>query len=175
MRDLTQSVPELTLAYKEIEDTGRRSEQQMSQGWALRRVKPHQTFNPNQVTFLQNLFNEGEQTGRKHTAKDASVAMRNARNADGGLRFTAAEYLTETQIRALFSRWNGKGNQQRSKRSTDSENSETDSDNEEFLTDLYVDVDEFEDNFPDADHELSPYDIIMSVVEEIGPELANTC
>jgi hypothetical protein len=101
--------------------------------------------------------------------------MRNARNADGGLRFTAAEYLTETQIRALFSRWNGKGNQQRSKRSTDSENSETDSDNEEFLTDLYVDVDEFEDNLPDADHELSPYDIIMSVVEEIGPELANTC
>ncbi len=53
-----------------------------------------------------SIFNEGQQTGRKSTPKDASVAMRNARNTDNGLRFTAAEYLTETQIRALFSRWN---------------------------------------------------------------------
>ena len=78
----------------------------------MRKVETHQAFNPNQVTFLRNLFNEGEQTGRKHTAKDASVAMRNTRTADGGLLFTAAVYLTETQIRALFSRWNGKGHQQ---------------------------------------------------------------
>ena len=76
LSDLKQSVPELTIAYKKIEDTGRRSEQRTSQGWALRKFKPHQAFNPNQVTFLRNLFNEGEQTGRKHTAKDASVAIK---------------------------------------------------------------------------------------------------
>ena len=38
-------------------------------------------------------------TGRKCTAKDASVAMQNARIDEDTLRFTAAEYLTETQIR----------------------------------------------------------------------------
>jgi hypothetical protein len=41
-----------------------------------------------------------------------------------------------------------------------------------MLVGLYVDVHEFEDNLSDAHHELSPYDIIMSVVEEIFPRVS---
>ncbi len=41
-----------------------------------------------------------------------------------------------------------------------------------MLVGLYVDVHEFEDNLSDAHHELSPYDIIISVVEEIFPRVS---
>ena len=144
----------------------------MSQGWALRKIRPHQAFNPNQVTFLRNLFDEGMRSGRKCTAKDASVAMRNARTDEDTLRFPAAEYLTETQIRALFSRWSAQVQNNRDKRSPTNEPTE---DEENPAEDIYVDIDDYEDNFPDATHENSAYDIIMSVVEEMGDELRNTC
>ena len=120
---------------------------------------------PNQVTFLRKLFAEGMRSGRKCTAKDASVAMRNAITDEDTLRFPAAEYLTETQIRALFATY-------RDKRSPINEPTE---DEENPADDIYVDIDDYEDNFPDATHEQSAYDIIMSVVEEMGDELLNTC
>jgi hypothetical protein len=83
------------------------------------------------------------------------------------------KYLTETQIRALFSRWSAQEQINRDKRSAIIIDEQEDE--EVPIEDLYVDIDEYEDNFPDATHTQSTYDIIMSVVEEMGEELLNTC
>jgi hypothetical protein len=57
-------------------------------------------------------------------AVNASVALRNARTNDNTVRFTAAEYLTETQICALFPRWSTQEQKHRIKRSGTDPNTE---------------------------------------------------
>jgi hypothetical protein len=54
-------------------------------------------------------------------------------------------------------------------------NDETEENDENTFQEIYVDMDDFEDNFPDAMHEQSAYDIVMSVVEEMGDELKKSC
>ena len=100
--------------------------------------------------------------------------MRNARTDQDTLSFTASEYLTETQIRALFSRQSAQERNNRNKRSAISTNEQSE-DEENHIEEKCVDIDDYEDHFPDVTLKQSAYDNVMQVVEEIGDELLNTC
>lgn len=73
-------------------------------GWALKVVKKSSRFTTDQVNYLREKFQTGEETGKKLDAKDVAKDMRTVRNADGKKMFTVQEYLTYQQVNSFFSR-----------------------------------------------------------------------
>ena len=73
-------------------------------GWALKTTKKATRFSPKQRQFLDELFEEGQESGRKLDAATAAQRMRRAKDLTGNRRFHMEEFLSPNQIQAYFSR-----------------------------------------------------------------------
>lgn len=93
-------------------DTGRNNSnvvKQVEMGWALKQsVSNRRRFNESQKKYLRDIFDLGEQTGRKADPNQVSKLMRKAQKEDGSLLFSAEEYMTTQQISSYFSRLSSK-------------------------------------------------------------------
>ena len=76
----------------------------LPQGWALRTTKSSKRFNERQKSYLNEKFNNGNETGHKLDQVTVSQDMRFAKDQDGNRRFTLNEFLTPQQIQSYFSR-----------------------------------------------------------------------
>ncbi|CAB4042341.1 SURP and G-patch domain-containing 1, partial [Paramuricea clavata] len=63
---------------------------ELQMGWALRTSSKGKRFSDVQKKYLVDVFNAGEQTGRKADPGDVSTAMRSTRNSDGSRLFNTA-------------------------------------------------------------------------------------
>ncbi len=73
-------------------------------GWALKHTKPRKRHSEKQKNFLLDIYQIGQQTGKKADPVDVSKAMRKAKLSNGEPMFTASEFLTSQQIASFFSR-----------------------------------------------------------------------
>ena len=55
-----------------------------------------------QKQYLTDVFQTGEQTGRKADSNNVSKLMRKVRNAHGSFTFDASSYLTSQQVASFF-------------------------------------------------------------------------
>ena len=90
-----------------IEDTGTPQSLDFSpplqMGWALKSSSTQRTrLTESQKQYLTDVFQTGEQTGRKADSNNASKLMRKVRNADGSFTFDASSYLTSQQVASFF-------------------------------------------------------------------------
>ena len=75
--------------------------QGFSIGFALKNRKPNTKYNENQVSYLKQVFLEGESGGKKYIALETVELMKRAKNV-GNLQefwFSVSEWLTEPQIK----------------------------------------------------------------------------
>lgn len=73
-------------------------------GWALN-TRENIRFDSKVKSFLLELFNVGEKTGKKISPEDAHKAMRKKQTPSGRKEFMPETYLTVAQIRSLFARF----------------------------------------------------------------------
>ena len=96
-------------------------------------------------------------SGRKSTAKDGYAKCENWSRDPKTYSF---RNLTETQLGALFSRWSAQEQNNRNKRSAISTNEQSE-DEENHIEEKCVDIDDYEDHFPDVTLKQSAYDNVM--------------
>jgi hypothetical protein len=73
-------------------------------GWALKSTTKKRRFSDEQKKYLLEIFQIGEQTGKKVDPASASKMMRTARNIDGTRKFKKEDFLSSRQIAGFFSR-----------------------------------------------------------------------
>ena len=73
-------------------------------GWALKSTAKKRRFSDEQKKYLLEIFQIGEQTGKKVDPASASKMMRTARNIDGTRKFKKEDFLSSRQIAGFFSR-----------------------------------------------------------------------
>ena len=73
-------------------------------GWALKSTTKKRRFSDEQKKYLLEIFQKGEQTGKKADPASASKMMRTARNTDGTRKFGKEDFLSSRQIAGFFSR-----------------------------------------------------------------------
>ena len=77
----------------------------LTQGHALPNSTPKSTFSDDQKAYLRECFHVGIVTPHKKKKPGQVVReMREAKKADGTMRFETSDWLTETQIRSYFTR-----------------------------------------------------------------------
>lgn len=79
-------------------------ESSCNMGWALKRERKNCRFDSEVRHYLQEVFELGEQTGKKVSAHDVSRNMRVVRDEKGVKRFQPDQYLQPCQISSFFSR-----------------------------------------------------------------------
>ena len=90
-----------------IEDTGTPQSLDFSSplqmGRALKSSSTQRTrLTESQKQYLTDVFQTGEQTGRKADSNNVSKLIRKVRNADGSFTFDASSYLTSQQVASFF-------------------------------------------------------------------------
>ena len=73
-------------------------------GWALKSTTKKRRFSDEQKKYLLEIFQIGEQTGKKVDPASASKMMRAARNIDGTRKLKKEDFLSSRQIAGFFSR-----------------------------------------------------------------------
>lgn len=73
-------------------------------GWTLKRERKNCRFDSEVRDYLQEVFELGEQTGKKFSAHDVSRNMRVVRDEKGVKIFQSDQYLQPSQISSFFSR-----------------------------------------------------------------------
>ena len=73
-------------------------------GWALKSTTKKRRFSDEQKKYLLEIFQIGEQTGKKVDLASASKMIRTARNIDGTREFKKEDFLSSGQIVGFFSR-----------------------------------------------------------------------
>ena len=95
----------------------------LSKGYAIRRRQQSTKITKKHHVFFRNLFQRGEQTGKKFSVEKAYEEMRIARNSDGSKLFIPDQYLNQKQIRGLFGRLSKQPHVSQTERSTTAEGS----------------------------------------------------
>jgi hypothetical protein len=80
------------------------SQQKLQQGWALKKPRKFARFSAKVKEFLDTVFHEGEEAGRKAIPVEVSHRMRYLRNIDGQKLFHPDEWLQPSQINSYFGR-----------------------------------------------------------------------
>ena len=73
-------------------------------GWVLKSTTKKRRFSDEQKKYLLEIFQKGEQTGKKADPASASKMIRTARNTDGTRKFKKEDFLSSRQIAGFFSR-----------------------------------------------------------------------
>ena len=71
-------------------------------GWALKKSKSRGRYLQHLKEYLNNLFLEGEETGRKANPSDVSSPIKSLKTEDG--KTERLEWLTAQQVKSYFSR-----------------------------------------------------------------------
>ncbi len=71
-------------------------------GWALKSTTKKRRFSDEQKKYLLEIFQIGEQTGKKVDLASASKMIRTARNIDGTRKFKKEDFLSSGQIAGFF-------------------------------------------------------------------------
>ena len=79
-------------------------ENMLPMGWALKSTTNRGHFSEEQKKYLLQIFQMGEQTGKKADPAGVSKMMRRAKNVDGTRMFRKEDFLSARQIRGFFSR-----------------------------------------------------------------------
>lgn len=80
------------------------SVKKLQQGWALKKPRKFARFSAKVREFLQRVFQEGEESGRKAMPIEVSQRMRSLRNEDGEKIFSPDEWLQPSQVNSYFGR-----------------------------------------------------------------------
>jgi hypothetical protein len=79
----------------------------LSIGWAMRKERQSNRIAPDVIAWLNELFEDGENTGRKINSPTAAQQMRSI-TANGKKHFNREKWLNKDQISAYFSRYTAK-------------------------------------------------------------------
>ncbi len=71
-------------------------------GWALKSTAKKRRFSDKQKKYQLEIFQIGEQTGKKVDPASASKITRTARNIDGSRKFKKEDFLSSRQIAGVF-------------------------------------------------------------------------
>ena len=132
-----------------------------SKGFALPRPKERTRFKDNVVNYMRELFEEGLNKKKKVSAHEAMLRMRKEKNGNK-LQFASSEWLTEQQVKSLFSRFSAKTKKgqaltvKRIEEVTEAEEEEqANLDSARAMASITADIiDNIEDDIPDTDHPL---------------------
>ncbi|XP_061181194.1 uncharacterized protein LOC133189818 [Saccostrea echinata] len=89
--------------YHSLEDSNL-SGKKLPQGWALKIARKFARFSTRVKEFLQRVYHEGEESGRKAIPIEVAQRMRSLRDSNGEKFFSSEEWLQPSQINSYFGR-----------------------------------------------------------------------